>query len=93
VLLSFDEAHADHREPFTFSSIAHYFHKAHQIDLSVVPYITEGKYGNEFSDPSMRDAFRVWHKENAKLRLVHYKSNLKKGYLGRVKSTEADGTI
>ena len=91
--ISYKEAHADHREPFTFSSIVHFFIKANAIDISAIDYVTTGKYGNEFSDSSLIESFRTWHKENAKLRIVHGKNNLRKGYLGRVKSTKADGTI
>lgn len=93
LLISFEEAHADHREPFTFSSIAHFYHKAKGLDLGAIEYETKGKYGNEFSDSSLADSFRQWHKENAKLRIVHGKTNLRKGYLGRIKSTKADGKV
>ena len=92
-LISYEEAHADHREPFTFSAIAHFFYKSKGLDLEVIQYDTKGKYGNEFSDLEIIDSFREWHKENAKLRIVHGKTNLRKGYLGRVKATKADGTV
>ncbi|MBA4391745.1 MAG: hypothetical protein C0399_12530 [Syntrophus sp. (in: bacteria)] len=91
--VSYDDSHVDHREPFTFSSIVHFFCKAKGLDTGAIKYKTEGKYGNEFADSSLTESFRDWHKENAKLRVVHSKTNLSKGHLGRVKSTKADGTI
>ncbi|MDQ7049938.1 MAG: DCL family protein [Enterobacterales bacterium] len=92
-LISYDDAHADHREPFTFSAIAHFFYKSKGLDLGAIEYETEGKYGNEFTDSELINSFREWHKENAKIRIVHGKTNLSKGYLGRVKATKADGNV
>jgi len=92
-LISFDEAHVDHREPFTFSALAYFFHKSLGMDLCSVQYATKGKYGNEFSDVTLIELFQKWHEENAKLRIVHGKENLSKSYLGRVKETKADGRL
>lgn len=91
--IKFDEAHVDHREPLTFSVIAHFFIKANNIALSEIEYITQGKYGNEFGDNDLTEKFRVWHHENAKLRVVKSKTNLAKSYLGRIANTKADKTL
>ncbi|HDZ9245492.1 DUF3223 domain-containing protein [Vibrio cholerae] len=91
--ISYDEAHVDHREPFTFSSIVHFFSKSNKLDLSTIEYITESEYGNVFADGSLINKFKEWHKDNAKLRIIYGKTNLSKGYLGRVASTKADGFI
>jgi hypothetical protein len=88
--ISFNEAHIDHREPFTFSSIVHFFIKANTINPIEVEYLTEGKYGNEFKDNALAEKFRIWHSENAKLRIVTGKRNLAKSHLGRVTNTKAD---
>lgn len=93
VQITYKQAHVDHREPFTFSALVHFFSKAQNIDIGAVIYERSGKYGNEFQDTALSEAFRLWHKENAKLRIIHSASNLKKGYLGRVTSTKADGKI
>jgi len=91
--ISFEEAHVDHREPLTFSTIVHFFVEANRIDLGSTTYTTEGKYGNEFSDDSLSNRFKNWHKRNAKLRIVNSRNNLQKSHLGRVKSTKADGVL
>ncbi len=91
--ISKDEAHIDHREPLTFSSIVHFFIQAKNIDFSSISYITKGKYGNEFSDSLLRNEFKEWHKKNAKLRVIAKDKNLEKAYLGRIKSTKADGSL
>jgi len=91
--ISFEQAHVDHREPFTLAAIAHFFIQAKSLDLDSIEYQTEGKYGDEFADDSLSSEFRAWHKNNAKLRIVNGPSNLRKSYLGRVKSTKADGAI
>jgi hypothetical protein len=91
--VSKDEIHLDHREPFTFSSIAHFFIKAKGINLDEIQYITKEKYGNEFQDLELINSFKEWHKDNAKLRIVSKYNNLAKGYLGRIASTKADGTL
>jgi hypothetical protein len=91
--IKFHEAHVDHREPFTFSSIVHFFIKANTININEVEYLTEGKYGNEFKDNFLTEKFRTWHRENAKLRVVKGKTNLSKSYLGRVTNTKADKTL
>lgn len=91
--ISFTEAHVDHRVPFTFSSIVHYFVQAKGLDVRSVQYLAEGKYGNELADESLQALFRDWHKQNAKLRIIARTRNLRKGHLGRVASTKADGSI
>lgn len=91
--IKFDEAHVDHREPFTFSAIAHFFIKANNIALCEIEYLTEGKYGNEFKDNELTEKFRAWHRENAKLRVVKGRTNLAKSHLGRVANTKADKTL
>jgi hypothetical protein len=91
--ISFEDAHADHREPFTFSVIVHFFCKTTGIDLSAVPYLTHGKYGAEFACSELKGLFQRWHKEHAVLRIVHGKTNLRKSYLGRIKNTKADGSL
>ncbi len=91
--ITFDEAHVDHREPFTFSSIVHFFVKANSIDVNVIDYATEGKYGNEFENAELAKKFEDWHRDNATLRVVKGKANLSKSYLGRVKLTKADTTL
>jgi hypothetical protein len=91
--ISYDEAHADHREPFTFSAIVHFFVQAKQLDLSSVSYITAGQYGNSLADEELKESFKSWHKANAKLRVIDKRINLQKGYLGRVASTKADGAV
>jgi hypothetical protein len=88
--IKFNEAHVDHREPFTFSSIVHFFIKVNSINLNEIEYLTEGRYGNEFKDSSLAEKFKDWHRENAKLRVVKGKANLSKSYLGRVTNTKAD---
>lgn len=72
----FDEAHIDHREPFTFSAIVHFFIKSNNIVLDSIEYITKAKYGNEFKDNELAEKFRVWHHDNAKLRIVKGKINI-----------------
>lgn len=91
--IKFEEAHVDHREPLTFSSIVHFFIKASKTNLDKVEYLTEGKYGNEFKDNVLAEKFRTWHCENAKLRVVKGKTNLSKSHLGRITSTKADQTL
>ena len=91
--VNFDEAHVDHRMPFTFSSIVHFFIKANSIILCEVEYLNEGKYGNEFKKDELAEKFRDWHRENAKLRVVKGKINLAQSYLGRVANTKADNTL
>ncbi len=91
--VSKDEIHLDHREPLTFSSIVHFFIKANRLDLKTIEYTTEGKYGNEFTDIELIENFKEWHKDSAKLRIVSKYHNLAKGYLGRIASTKADGTL
>ncbi len=91
--ITFEEAHVDHREPFTFSVIVYSFIKANNINLDRVDYLTEGKYGNEFKDNVLTEKFRTWHREIAKLRIVKAKTNLAKAHLGRIKSTKADKTL
>jgi len=91
--ISVDEAHVDHREPLTFSVIVHFFVKANGVDLSTVKYKTQGTYGNELADTLLINSFREWHNKEAKLRIIHDKANLGKGYLGRIKTTKADGII
>lgn len=93
ILVTYQQAHVDHREPFTFSALVHFFSKAKNLDISTLSYETSGRYGNEFQNIALSESFRLWHKENAKLRIIHGASNLKKGYLGRVTSTKADGQI
>lgn len=93
VLITPEQAHADHREPFTFSALVYFFSKAKNLDISQINYETSGKYGNEFKDIALSESFMDWHKENAKLRIIDSASNLKKGYLGRVTSTKSDGKI
>mgnify|MGYP001794339373 CR=1 FL=1 len=88
--ITFEESHIDHREPFTFSAIVHFFIKANGIDLNSVEYVTEYKYGNEFKNHEIAEKFRGWHRENATLRIVKGKANLAKSYLGRVSNTKAD---
>lgn len=91
--ISIEEAHADHREPFTFSSIAHFFIDAKDIAINAVEYISEGQYGNIFKDEALANSFVDYHKKHAKLRIIDGKTNLGKGYLGRVTSTKADGGV
>ena len=91
--ITFEESHIDHREPFTFSAIVHFFIKANAIDLNSVEYVTECKYGNEFKNHEIAEKFRDWHRENAKLRIVKGKANLAKSYLGHVSNTKADRTL
>ncbi len=89
----FAEAHIDHREPFTFSAIVHFFIRANNINITNVDYVVEGKYGNEFKDNELAKKFKIWHHENAKLRIVKGQANLAKSYLGRVSDTKADKTL
>lgn len=91
--ITFDEAHVDHREPFTFLSIVHFFIKADKIDVNTIAYTTKGKYGNEFENGELAKKFQEWHCDNATLRVVKGKANLSKSYLGRVKLTKADKTL
>lgn len=91
--ISFEQAHIDHREPFTFSAIVYFFIQAQDINLDSVKYITTNTYGNEFEDQEIIKEFIQWHKNSAKLRIVNSKSNLKKGYLGRIKTTKKDYEI
>ncbi len=91
--ITFEESHLDHREPFTFSVIVHFFIQANGIDLNSVEYVTECKYGNELKNHEIADKFRDWHRENAILRIVKGKANLAKSYLGRVSITKADLTL
>jgi hypothetical protein len=88
--ISFEQAHIDHREPFTFSAIVHFFIQAKDIDLDSVKYITTNIYGNEFEDQEIIKQFIQWHQENAKLRIINSKSNLQKGHLGRITTTLRD---
>lgn len=87
------DASVDHREPLTFSTIAHFFVQAKNIDLSSVSYVTEGKFGNVFSDQNIVNDFKAWHKKNARLRVISSKYNLRKAHLGRISQTKADGVL
>lgn len=91
--ITFEEAHIDHREPFTFSAIVHFFTQANDIDINNIEYITEGKYGNEFKNQELAEQFQLWHRKNAKLRVVKGRTNLAKSYLGRVSNTKADNIL
>ena len=92
-MITFSEAHVDHREPFTFSAIVHFFVDAKDVSLQDTRYVSEGRYGHEFADAFLADSFREWHQRHAKLRVVAAGMNLKKGYLGRVASTKSDGFL
>lgn len=92
-LISKDEAHVDHREPFTFSAIVHFFIQSKNIDLDKIKYCSENQYGNTFEDTNLIDEFRIWHKQNAILRIVSKSKNMSKGYLARVTKTKADGVL
>lgn len=88
--IDFSQSHVDHREPFTFSAIVHFFIKANNITLENVQYADEGVYGNEFVDKVLAKNFKLWHDENAIIRIVKARENLSKGHLGRVKMTKSD---
>ncbi len=88
--IEFNESHIDHREPFTFASIVHFFIQARNIDLNQIKYITQNNYGNEFEDNQLSQDFQSWHKKNAKIRIVNGKANLAKSHLGRIADTKAD---
>jgi hypothetical protein len=92
-LISKDEAHVDHREPFTFSAIVHFFIQSKSIDLDKIEYCSENQYGNIFVDTVLIDEFSKWHKQNAMLRIVSKSKNMSKGYLARVTKTKADGLL
>lgn len=92
-LISKDEAHVDHREPFTFSAIVHFFIQSKNIDLDKIKYCSENQYGNTFGDINLIDEFRIWHKQNAILRIVSKSKNMSKGYLARITKTKADGVL
>lgn len=91
--IKFDESHIDHREPFTFASIVHFFVQAKNIDLNQVEYITKNNYGNEFKDNKLSQDFKSWHNQNAKIRIVKGKANLAKSHLGRITNTKADQSL
>jgi len=91
--IDFSEAHVDHREPFTFSAIAHFFIQAHKMDLSTIGYLSENLYGHKFSDDALAASFCEWHRENAKLRVIAKRNNLRRGFLGRVAATKSDGVL
>lgn len=91
--ITFDEAHVDHKEPSTFSSIVHSFIKENNFDLGSVEYMTEGKYGNEFKNNELTEKFRNWHRKTAKIRIIKDKANLAKSYLGRIPNNKADNTL
>lgn len=91
--IKFNESHIDHREPFTFASIVHYFIKANSIDLNQIEYITQNNYGNEFRDNQLSQKFKSWHNDNAKIRIVKGKANLAKSHLGRIANTKADQSL
>ena len=88
--LIYEDAHVDHRAPMTFSAIAHTFIKSRKLDLTAVTYITEGKYGNEFSDPQLAKDFAEWHRDTAILRVVQGRGNLQRSSTGRITMTKKD---
>ena len=92
-LISKDEAHVDHREPFTFSAIVHFFIQSKNIDLDKIKYCNENQYGNIFEDTALINEFNEWHKQNAILRIVSKSKNMSKGYLARVTKTKVDGVL
>ncbi len=91
--IEFNESHIDHREPFTFSSIVHFFIQANNINLNQIEYITQNNYGNEFKDNQLSQDFKSWHKKNAKIRIVKGEANLAKSHLGRIADTKADQNL
>lgn len=91
--IAFEEAHVDHRSPQSFSVIVKFFIDMKGVDVGGVQYERVGLYGNEFSEASLAEAFRAWHKKTAVLRVIEAGRNLAKAPLARVKLTKADRTL
>ncbi len=92
-VVTFSEAHVDHKPPLTFSVIVKAFAVANNIDLLRVRYNRAGVVGVAFFDPSLSSQFDAFHARMAVLRIVRDTENLRASYGARVTPTEKDGTL
>lgn len=97
-LISYDEAHVDHKPPNTFSIICKHFLTHMKMiddnfDCSAIPYLHESTYGAPFQDTLLTDKFVEYHKNTAILRIVKASKNLSKAHLARITPTKSDRTL
>jgi hypothetical protein len=73
-----DQIHVDHAPPWTFDRLVTDFANTRGVDVDAV--ILTGFQDNEirkgFEDPRLNDEWRLFHKSNARLRLVSKRANL-----------------
>ncbi len=92
-VVTFREAHVDHKPPQTFSVIVKAFTIAGDIDLLAVRYRRSSIFGVELEDTGVADAFDRFHKKMAVLRIVRAAENLRTSYAARITPTAKDGVL
>ncbi len=76
--VSIEEAHVDHREPWTFEAILDAFIREFSIDVQgfSIESDGDGQLSDRFTDRDMEMEWRKFHAEKAGLRLVSQRANL-----------------
>lgn len=92
-IVTFTQAHVDHKPPLTFSVIVKGFAVSKGINLSDVRYTRKGIIGVEFTESALTAAFDIYHSKMAVLRIVRSVENLRTSYAARVTATAKDDTL
>jgi hypothetical protein len=90
ILSKWNELVVDHRQPNTFSVIVDRFKELTNIDLETIEYTTDNKNNIVFTDTSLSEKFRQYHKEKANLRIVRRECNSGRIGMSKVKRTNKD---
>jgi len=92
-IVTFTQAHVDHKPPQTFSVTVKGFAVAKNISFTDVQYTRKGIIGVEFTESALTEAFDIYHSKMAVLRIVNAVENLRTSYAARVTATTKDGTL
>ena len=89
-LSNWAELVVDHRQPMTFSIILDRFKEVERVDLEYIEYTSNDQNHIVFTDESLSENFRAYHKSKATLRVVRKECNSERASLGRIKNTSKD---